>query len=150
MSSHVYHEVLLHLNWHTKADHPMLTGQTEELTHAFLHAKAQAMRGVELLKLGGTDTHIHMAVRIEPFVTISDMVQELKGASAFETNKRLRHKAIEWQRGYGVVSFGAKNPAWVIDYIEHQREHHAAGRARPRLETCEPDMRDGQGSDEPA
>jgi putative transposase len=26
MSSHVFHEVFLHINWHTKGDHPTLRG----------------------------------------------------------------------------------------------------------------------------
>ncbi len=27
MSAHVYHEIYLHVNWHTKDDRPMLTGR---------------------------------------------------------------------------------------------------------------------------
>jgi putative transposase len=139
MSSHVFHDVLVHLNWHTKGDHPILRGPTEELTYAFLRAKAAAINGATLHGLGGTDTHVHLAVQIEPFVCIADLLQELKGHSAHEVNKRLSHKALEWQHGYGVVSFGRRNPEWVLDYIARQRAHHAAGRVQPRLEACEPD-----------
>jgi hypothetical protein len=28
MSSHVYQEIYLHFNWHTKGDSPLLTGAT--------------------------------------------------------------------------------------------------------------------------
>ncbi len=149
MSSHVFHEIYLHLNWHTKNDHPALRGEVEELTHKFLTDKARSMKGVFLQKLGGTDTHVHLAVQIEPFVLISDLVQELKGTSAREVNKRQGHKALEWQRGYGAVSFGRKNLPWIIGYIQQQREHHAAGRVFPRLESCEPDdsAPDGPGAD---
>lgn len=143
MSSHVFHEVFLHLNCHTKGDHPTLRGQVEELTHAFLHEKAGRMKGTSLLALSGTDTHVHLAVRIEPSVTISEVVQELKGSSSHEVNRRMGHKALEWQRGYGVVSFGRKHLPWILDYIEHQREHHAAGRVHQRLEAFEPDEKGG-------
>ena len=74
---------------------------------------------------------------IEPFVTISDLVQELKGASAHEVNRRLGRKVLQWQRGYGVVSFGRGNLDWVLEYIRRQREHHAAGRVRERLEASD-------------
>jgi len=67
-------------------------------------------------------------------VTISDMVSELKGGSSFDVNERERHKALEWQRGYGVVSFGKQNLDWVLDYIRGQRAHHAAGSVHERLE----------------
>ena len=139
MSSHVFHEVFLHFNWHTKSDYPALRGEVEQLTHTMLRQKASRIKGVRLHALGGTDTHVHLAVEIEPFVTISDLVQELKGASAHEVNRRLGRKAVEWQRGYGVVSFGRKNLPWILDYIQHQREHHAAGRVHQRLEACELD-----------
>jgi REP element-mobilizing transposase RayT len=96
MSSHVFHEVFLHLNWHTKGDYPALRGQVEELAYTFLREKAARIKGTTLHRLGGTDTHVHPAVRIEPFVTISDLVQELKGPSSFEVNKRMRQRAVEW------------------------------------------------------
>lgn len=140
MSSHVFHEILLHLNWHTKGDHPTLQGQVEQLAYTFLQQKAESIKGIHVHKLGGTDTHVHLAAEIEPSVTISELVQELKGASSHEVNRRIGHKALEWQRGYGVVSFGRKNLPWVLDYIERQREHHASGRVHHRLEVCEPDQ----------
>ncbi len=138
MSSHVYHEILIHLNWLTKHDQPLLRGRTEELAHRALQDKASRMKGVKLHELGGTDDHVHLAVQIEPFVTVSELAQELKGASAFEANQVLRHKALEWQRGYGVVSFGRRHLPWVIQYIQHQRAHHARGTIHERLETHEP------------
>jgi len=105
-----------------------------------IRAKCQAMKGVYLHEIGGTDTHVHAAMSIEPFVTISDLVQELKGHSSFEVNKRTGRKALEWQRGYGVVSFGKNNLDWVRGYIRNQREHHAAGRSENRLEAhCLPE-----------
>ena len=139
MSKHVFHELFLHFNWHTKGDHPTLQGQVEDLAHAFLREKAGRIKGARLHALGGADTHVHLALEIEPFVAISDLVQELKGATAHEINRRMGHKALEWQRGYGVVSFGRRNLPWVRDYVERQREHHAHGSVQPRLEACEPD-----------
>jgi putative transposase len=137
MSSHVYHEVYLHFNWHTKGDLPLLTGDLETFAHAELMAKCRRIKGAYLHGLGGTNTHVHLALSIEPFVTISDLVQELKGASSFEVNKRMNRKALEWQRGYGVVSFGKRNLDWVLDYVRRQREHHANGRIKARLEVCD-------------
>lgn len=141
MSSHVFHEILIHLNRHTKHDQPLLRGRTEELAHRALRDKASRMKGVSILELGGTDDHVHLAVQIEPYATISELVQELKGASAFEVNQALRHKALEWQRGYGVVSFGRRHLPWVVEYIRRQREHHAHGTIHVRLEAHEPDER---------
>lgn len=137
MSSHVYHEIYLHLNWHIKYDAPVLTGSTEELVHGLLREKCRLLKGVYLHGINGTDTHVHLALNIEPSVTIARMLQELKGLSAFEANQRLGRKLVEWQRGYGVVSFGLGNLAWVQNYVNRQREHHASGHIEERLEACD-------------
>ena len=43
-------------------------------------------------------------------------------------------KVLEWQVGYGVVSFGTKDLPWVKLYIQHQKEHHAKAFVHDRLE----------------
>jgi putative transposase len=137
MSSHVYHEIYLHLNWHTKLDQPVLTGHLEELTHGLIRQKCREVKGVYLHGIGGTDDHVHIAVNVEPFVSISTFLQEVKGASAHQANERIGRKALEWQRGYGVVSFGKAHLPWVLGYIDKQREHHAQKTTIDRLEEHE-------------
>jgi hypothetical protein len=70
------------------------------------------------------------------FSNISDFVGQLKGASSHEINQKLsqRDKILQWQSGYGVVSFGTGDLDWVIDYVRRQKEHHAQGKIHDRLE----------------
>ena len=139
MSSHVFHEIYLHLNWHVKNDLPQLTTSLEEAVHGFLKARCSSTRGVYFHGVGGTETHIHLALNIEPQVTISDLVGELKGACSHEINQQRRMKRLEWQRGFGVVSFGRKQLPWVLEYIANQKQHHAVGRTQRRLEKVDSD-----------
>jgi REP element-mobilizing transposase RayT len=44
------------------------------------------------------------------------------------------YKALEWQAGYGVVSFGTGDLEWVKDYIRNQRERHSSEKIVDRLE----------------
>ena len=76
-----------------------------------------------------------MAVSLPPTIEIAKWVGDIKGASAHHINHGpCGHDALNWQTGYGVVSFGKRDLPWVVEYIEQQREHHAAGRAFDRLE----------------
>lgn len=84
--------------------------------------------------VNGTSTHIHLALNIEQPVSISELVKDLKGASSREINQRAGRTVLQWQRGYGVVSFGKRQLAWVLEYIANQKEHHARGTAKRRLE----------------
>jgi putative transposase len=90
--------------------------------------------GLFVHEIGGIETHVHLAITIPPTVLISELVGQLKGASSHETNQHFGKKVLEWQSGYGVVSFGTKDLEWVIRYIRNQREHHAAGNIHDRLE----------------
>ncbi len=134
MSTHIYHEIYLHINWHTKGDRPLLIPRIEPLVHKLLEERCRKTKGVYFHGLNGTATHVHLAVNIEPSVCISDMIGELKGACSFEINKQERFKALEWQRGFGVVSFGKRQLPWVLAYIARQKEHHSNGTVQERLE----------------
>ena len=134
MSSHVFHEIYLHINWHVKDDRPTLTRDIELMTHRFIKQRCSKAKGVYFHGIGGTATHIHLAINIEPHVTISELIQNLKGGSAHDLNSQLRRKELHWQRGYGVISFGKSNLVWVLQYVANQQEHHANGQARDRLE----------------
>jgi REP element-mobilizing transposase RayT len=144
MSGHVYHEIYLHFNWHVKDDHPVLTAELEPIVHRFITDRCRQTKGVYFHGIGGTTTHIHLAVNIEPHVTISELVKALKGGSAHDTNQHAGSRVLQWQRGYGVVSFGQKNLPFVLRYIASQKEHHAQGRTEDRLERNAEDENAGQ------
>ena len=59
---------------------------------------------------------------------------------------------LDWQAGYGVVSFGTKDLPWVINYVQNQRQHHAAGTIVDRLKRItmlEPAIEDAVAEAEP-
>ena len=60
----------------------------------------------------------------------------MKGGSSHDVNQAigLKQKVLEWQTGYGVVSFGTRDLDWVIEYVRNQREHHARAPFHDRLE----------------
>lgn len=134
MSAHVFHEIYLHFNWHVKNSAKSLTQEVEPIVHQIITGRSRKMKGVYFHTIGGTEDHIHLAVNIEPFVTISDMVKELKGGSSHDTNSQLGQNTLYWQRRYGVVSFGKKNLPWTRAYIDKQKQHHAQSKVFDRLE----------------
>ncbi len=136
MSKTYYCEINLHLVWHAKESYPLLSETIEPLAHAAIRRRLVEMPGVMVHEIGGTETHIHMAISIPPTVTISDLVGRVKGGSSHDVNERIarRDKVLQWQTGYGVVSFGTGDLPWVVNYIREQREHHARATAQERLE----------------
>jgi putative transposase len=136
MSRNYYSEIHLHIVWHTKGSRRLLVPQVEAETHHYLRGRLINTPGVFVHEVGGTETHVHLAVTVPPTMPISDLIGELKGASSHEVNKKIggRRKVLEWQTGYGVVSFGTQNLPWVKSYIRRQKQHHAKGTIEERLE----------------
>ena len=136
MSRNYYSEINLHLTWHTKGSLPLLSADVEPLVQRYLKQKIVNTPGAFVHEIGGTETHVHLAVTVPPTLLISEFVGQLKGASSHEVNKQLglRDKTLKWQAGYGVVSFGTGQLDWVKAYIVGQREHHARGTVQDRLE----------------
>lgn len=86
-------------------------------------------------EIGGIETHVHLAVTVPPTLLISEFIGQLKGGTSHDVNQQFgREKVLEWQSGYGVVSFGTRRLDWVLDYIRNQRKHHAQGTVHDRLE----------------
>lgn len=136
MGHNYYSELNLHLTWHTKESLPLLTERVEPLAHRSVRQRIINTLGVFVHEIGGTETHVHVAITIPPTLLVSEFVGQLKGASSHEVNEQLglRGKLLQWQSGYGVVSFGTRDLDWVKEYIRLQREHHACGRIHDRLE----------------
>ena len=113
MSLNYYSEINLHLVWHTKGGLPLLKPEIEGSVHRYLKQRLVKTPGVYVHEIGGTETHVHLAVTIPPTV----LVGQLKGASSHEVNHSnpTRDKRLEWQAGYGVVSFGTKDLTWVVE-----------------------------------
>jgi putative transposase len=139
VSRNYYSEIHLHFVWHTKTSLPLLTPQVEPFVHRYLRGRIINTEGAFVHAVGGTETDVHVAVTVAPTVLVSDLVGRLKGASAHEANRLFGRggKVLEWQAGYGVVSFGTKALEWVVAYIQNQREHHARGTVHERLERAE-------------
>jgi putative transposase len=144
MSRNYYSEINLHLVWHTKNSLPLLTPDVEPLAHRFLKKRIIETPGVFVHEIGGIETHVHLAVSIPPTLTVSEFIGQLKGGSSHDVNQAMGrgHKVLEWQGGYGVVSFGTRDLDWVKEYVSNQREHHARGSVHDRLERITDDEED--------
>src|SRR5262245_10208470 len=130
MSRNYYSEINLHIVWHTKGSRPPLTARVEPVAHQYLRGKIINTPGAYVHEIGGTETHVHLAVSVAPTILVSEFIGQLKGSSSHEVNQKCgdSRKVLEWQSGYGVVSFGTKDLPWVVEYILKQKEHHRTGR----------------------
>jgi putative transposase len=136
MSRNYYSEINLHIVWHTKLSQPLLAPELESAVHQFLKDRIIHEPGAFIHEIGGTATHVHLCVSTPPTLTISNFIGELKGSSSHHANHTnpTRDTVLQWQVGYGVVSFGTGDLEWVKGYVRNQKEHHRVHRDHDRLE----------------
>ena len=135
MSTRAYSEINLHITWHVKESLPIINETIEPRLHHYLQNCALQTKGLICHEIGGTETHVHLVVTTPPTLLLNEWIGKLKGASSHYVNHELANrKLLDWQSGYGVVSFGTKDLQWVINYIRNQKEHHRKGTTVERLE----------------
>jgi putative transposase len=135
MPKHVYSEINLHITWHTKRSDPVIVETIEERLHHFLEHAVRHTKDAIFHAVNGTEDHIHLVATVPPSLLVSDWIGKLKGSSSFYINHEIvNRKLLDWQEGYGVISFGTRDLDWVVQYVRNQKEHHAHGTAQHRLE----------------
>ncbi len=123
--AHTVFRIHLHLVWVTKYRKPVMTGEVglrvrELLREICGHHEVTIIRG-HIAK-----DHVHLFVSVPPRVTISRLVQMLKGKSSFKLMQEFPHLAKKfwgrhmWARGYFCVSSGNVTDEVIKEYIENQ------------------------------
>lgn len=75
--------------------------------------------------VNGTSDHIHILYGLNPSVSVSDTVHDIKrGSSIFINDNRLVPGRFSWQEGYGGFTYSRSQIESVYRYIENQEAHH--------------------------
>ena len=71
--------------------------------------------------VNGTSDHIHILYGVNPSVSVSDTVHDIKrGSSIFINDNRLVPGRFSWQEGYGGFTYSRSQIESVYRYIENQ------------------------------
>lgn len=125
-SSHAVFDIKLHVVFVTKYRRPCLHADLlAYLREAF--AEILVAWRCELIEFGGEADHVHLLIRIHPALDISNLINNLKTASARRARNRFAEhlaafywKPVFWHRAYYVGSVGSASLDTVRAYVEAQ------------------------------
>jgi len=123
--SHTAFSIHLHIVWITKYRKKVLTGDIAIFVRDVIRQECNKLQ-VDILKGHISKDHVHMMVSIPPQLTISRLVQRVKGKSSylvlskFPQLKRVYWGRHFWARGYFVRSSGNVTDEVIKAYIENQ------------------------------
>ena len=119
-----YVSVMLHLVWCTKDRLPLLTASVKPtiLNHILENAKT---KGIFIDTMEGHLDHIHALIGLNAEMSVSKVMQLIKGESSFWVNsERLFAHAFEWAVDYFAISVSPSSLERVRNYIRNQEHHH--------------------------
>ena len=129
--AHTVFEIHLHLVWTTKYRKPVMSGEVGLRVREVIRQVCRAEE-VDILKGHVSKDHVHLFVSIPPQVTISRLVQRVKGKSSYTLLNEYSHlrKAFWgrhlWARGYFCCSSGDVTDEVIAQYIENQQHEEDA------------------------
>jgi len=81
--------------------------------------------GHKSIIVNGVSDHIHILIGLNPAISISDTVHDIKrGSSLFINQNKLVTGRFSWQEGYGGFTCNRSQVERVYRYIENQESHH--------------------------
>jgi putative transposase len=123
--SHTVFSIHLHIVWITKYRRKVLRSEIAERVREIVREECRTARG-EVLRGHLSPHHVHNMVTIPPQVTISRLIQRMKGKSSYllfnefpALRKRFWGRHF-WARGYFCRSSGNVTDEVIKAYIEGQ------------------------------
>ncbi len=127
--SHSLYDLKYHIVFCTKYRYRILTGQVGIRARELIR-EVCVTNYVDIVSGSLSPDHIHLLLSVPPSLSVSKIVQYIKGKSSrklleeFEHLKKRYWGQHLWARGYFVVSVGNVNTEDIQRYIEQQEEHH--------------------------
>src|SRR3989344_1195969 len=126
--NHSTYKLQYHIVWGTKYRRKWLKDYVKTVLKQSLYDTCKKYPTLFIHTINTDEDHVHMQVEIPPNISISDAVQQFKGASSLIIRKKfkfIREMYLEkdgiWSVGYFVSSVGL-NEATVKQYIEWQNK----------------------------
>jgi putative transposase len=128
--------LFVHIVWATWDRLPLLTPEVERAVHRCVAGEVIELKG-EVLALNGMPDHVHLVVRLPATISIADLVKQVKGGSSRFVNESFKPDGLfRWQGSYGAFTVGLSELDRVVEYVKHQKQHHASAELWPEYESA--------------
>ena len=117
-----YTHLLCHIVYGTKNRLPLIATSWESELHKQMGRIVSGNHGVPI-EINGMPDHVHLLVRVEPVISVSDFLRQLKASSSGWT-RRTHQPKFRWQRRFAAFSVSESISDVVRRYIRNQKEHH--------------------------
>lgn len=116
--------LIIHVVFSTKERARFLTEEVRPKAIAYIIGILRG-EGAQPIQQGGVADHLHLLAKLPATVSLSDMMQRVKGKSSYWINEQgWLSQPFSWQRGYAAFSVSQSQLSRVAKYIAEQDQHH--------------------------
>src|SRR5690349_4671095 len=126
-TAHSVYDLKYHLVWITKYRKPVMRGEIAKRLRELIRETAATL-DVYILSGHVASDHVHLLVSVPPNLSVSDLMQRLKGRSSRKLLQEFTELSRQfwgrhmWARGYFAASSGNVTDEIIKQYIEAQGE----------------------------
>ena len=117
-------KIYLHIVFHIKSNSPQIGDEQLERVHNYI-GKLVNSTGCQVVRVGGTNDHIHLVCQLSRSETVSHLVEEVKrNSSRWIKTLSPYYEHFAWQGGYAAFSVSQSMMDKTIHYVNNQQQHH--------------------------
>lgn len=118
-------KIYIHGIFHIKTTSPTIREEDLERVHAYIGELINTT-GCKNIWVDGIDNHVHILCLLSKNETVAHLMEEVKrNSSRWIKSIDTHYRLFEWQGGYAAFSVSQSVADTTLEYIKHQREHHA-------------------------
>ncbi|MGE5363506.1 MAG: IS200/IS605 family transposase [Bacteroidota bacterium] len=120
-----YTQIACHIVFSPKRHMPVIRADHENDLYEIITETIHQFRSI-VYRINGMPDHLHILCSIHPTISLSEFVKGIKICSSEAIKKNNLFSGFDhWQRGYAAFTVSYDRINAVIEYIKHQKEHHA-------------------------
>jgi putative transposase len=124
----------VHLVFAVRYREAALTPEIRGKVFSYISGVVTSLKHKSIIVNGYTD-HVHILIGLNPNISISATVRDIKRASStFINEEGLCRGHFSWQEGYGSFTYGRSQLKRIYNYIENQEKHHQKSTFRTEYE----------------
>ncbi|MGE5437145.1 MAG: IS200/IS605 family transposase [Syntrophothermus sp.] len=118
-----YTSIFYHIVFSTKNRNNTIKAEFEKRIYNYIWEVIKDKK-CKLIRIGGTENHIHILLVLHPDQSLSELIRVLKCNSTNFIKKNIDNKFEGWQEGYSAFTVDAVGKDYINNYIINQKEHH--------------------------
>ena len=122
--ANTYTQLNVHAVFSVKGRGNFIANNWSDQLHRYIAGTLKETKNYSL-SVGGYKDHVHIFFELNPAISVSDILKNVKAKSSKWINlEGFVAGKFEWQSGYGAFTCSRSQRNDVIRYIMNQEEHH--------------------------